>query len=232
MDIRFSIDHFFNHGSLNENRVSNIPFIQIERPGESDGSIISWNSSDGSLSSDSDGSLSSDSNKSLYSNSNENLSLDLNESLSSDLCLKLSKLLNLNVLNPKLIIDNYFKRELVKKELENDLGASNLGEKVRYIHGVSPNENIFVNGIVVGKSNSENLSLISKDGQIVDIIGGEIKEHGIEKLGAVDINKAVVKTGLLRKTNPNPRILKDFKDFSSNEVENNHVKVAFFRSCC
>ncbi|OQD58245.1 hypothetical protein MBBAR_23c00190 [Methanobrevibacter arboriphilus JCM 13429 = DSM 1125] len=218
---------FFNHGSLNENRVSNIPFIQIERPGESDGSIISWNSSDGSLSSDSDGSLSSDSNKSLYSNSNENLSLDLNESLSSDLCLKLSKLLNLNVLNPKLIIDNYFKRELVKKELENDLGASNLGEKVRYIHGVSPNENIFVNGIVVGKSNSENLSLISKDGQIVDIIGGEIKEHGIEKLGAVDINKAVVKTGLLRKTNPNPRILKDFKDFSSNEVENNHVKVAF-----
>lgn len=202
---------FFNNDSINENRLSKIPFIQIERPGENDGSIISWNSSD----------------EGIYSDLDENLSLDSNENLSSDLSLKLSKLLNLNVLNPRLVIDNYFKRELIKKELENDLETSDLGEKVRYIHGVSPNENIFVNGIVVGKSNSENLSLISKDGQIVDIIGGEIKKHGIEKLGVVDINKAVVKTGLLRKTNPNPRILKDFKGSSSNEVENNHVKVAF-----
>lgn len=225
---------FFNNDSINENRLSKIPFIQIERPGENDGSIISWNSSDEGIYSDLDENLFLDSNKDIFLDSNKyislnskNISLDSNENLSSDLSLKLSKLLNLNVLNPRLVIDNYFKRELIKKELENDLETSDLGEKVRYIHGVSPNENIFVNGIVVGKSNSENLSLISKDGQIVDIIGGEIKKHGIEKLGVVDINKAVVKTGLLRKTNPNPRILKDFKGSSSNEVENNHVKVAF-----
>lgn len=217
---------FFNQDSINENRLSKIPFIQIERPGENDGSIISWNSSDEGIYSDLDENLYLDSNKYISLNS-KNLSLDSNESLYSDLSLKLSKLLNLNVLNPRLVIDDYFKRELIKKELENDLENNDLGEKVRYIHGVSPNENIFVNGIVVGKSNSENLSLISKNGQIVDIIGGEIKKHGIEKLGTVDINKAVVKTGLLRKTNPNPRILKDFKDFSSNKLENNNVKVAF-----
>jgi len=191
-----------NNYSFNENRFSKIPFIQIERPGEIDGSIISWNS--------------------------------LNESLS----LKLSKLLCLNILDPKIIINSYFKRELDKKNLESELEnglTSNLEENVRYIHGASPNENIFVNGIVVGKSNSENLSLVFKNNRIVDIIGGEIKKHGIEKLGPVDINKAVVKTGLLRKTNPNPRILRNSKNYFnnysndslSNEIGDNCVKIAF-----
>ncbi|MEA4957628.1 hypothetical protein SDC9_21274 [bioreactor metagenome] len=205
-------------GNLDENTL-NKKFIQIERPGEDDGSIILWNGSN------------------------------------DDLHLKISKLLNLNVLDSQLVIEEYMKRELktdIKNNLINNLkdnqdnnpdddpsnnenndqnnnlnNCYGLGDEVRYIHGVSPNENIFVNGVVIGKSNSENLSLVSKDGKIVDIIGGEIKKHGIEKLGVVDINNAVVKTGLLRKTNPNPRIIKDSKDININRSENNRIKVAF-----
>ena len=65
-----------------------------------------------------------------------------------------------------------------------------------------------VNSIVIGKSNSDKITLIAKDGYITEIIGGTIKEHGVEKLGKVDLAKAIVKTGLLRKSKVKPRILK------------------------
>ena len=76
------------------------------------------------------------------------------------------------------------------------------------MHGVSPDENIMVNSIVIGKSNSDKITLIAKDGYITEIIGGTIKEHGVEKLGKVDLAKAIVKTGLLRKSKVKPRVLK------------------------
>ena len=122
----------YNHylSKINKN---NIPVIQIERPGESDGSIISWNGN------------------------------------------------NKNLDDTKI---------------------------QRIVHGVSPDENIMVNSIVIGKSNSDKITLIAKDGYITEIIGGTIKEHGVEKLGKVDLAKAIVKTGLLRKSKVKPRVLK------------------------
>ena len=37
--------------------------------------------------------------------------------------------------------------------------------------------------------------------------GGELKEHGLEKLGEVDLESAIIKTGLLRRSKCKPRIL-------------------------
>lgn len=71
----------------------------------------------------------------------------------------------------------------------------------REIAGVSPGENIMLNGVVIGRVTSDNLTIISEDDTIVDMIGGNIKKHGLEKLGKVDLSKAIVKTGLLRKAN-------------------------------
>ncbi|WP_405277495.1 DUF2117 domain-containing protein [Methanobrevibacter sp.] len=136
---------------------NNIPIIQIERPGEEDGSVIPWN--------------------------NE---LDMVD--------EMSEKLNLAVVTPEEVYNNHIRQD--------DVGINQ-----RIVHGVSPGENIMVNSVVIGKTNSDKLTLIAKDNHIVDIIGGELKEHGLEKLGEVDLESAIIKTGLLRHAKVKPRVI-------------------------
>ncbi|MCL2687971.1 MAG: DUF2117 domain-containing protein, partial [Methanobrevibacter sp.] len=212
-----------NNNNNNNSKFIQPSFIQIERPREKDGSIIEWNE---------------------------------NEELTS----KLAKLLDLKIIKPEKIINKYFKEEshienlesinnqesevkYPKYEVNNHKSEAKYhkskvkleeklenNEKIRTIYGVSPNENIFVNGVVIGKSNSENLFLVANNGKIIDIIGGTIKDHGIEKLGPIDIDKAIVKTGLLRKSNPKPRIISNENNNKDNELKNkgnDFLKIAF-----
>ncbi len=78
---------------------------------------------------------------------------------------------------------------------------------VRKLAGVFPGEKILVNGIVIGKALSSEISVVSENGFIVAIKGGEIKEHGLEKLhnyekrAPIDLAKAWVKSGNLRRSN-------------------------------
>ncbi|MEA1943895.1 MAG: DUF2117 domain-containing protein [Euryarchaeota archaeon] len=76
----------------------------------------------------------------------------------------------------------------------------------RRIHDVLPGENIRVGGIVVGTAISDDVEIIVDDGRIVDITGVRVKEHGIEKLGKINIEKAIIRTGSIRRTNHAPRI--------------------------
>ena len=140
---------------------NDIPVIQIERPGEGDGSVIPWNN-------------------------------DL------ELVTDLSRKLNLAVVNPQEVYDNHIKND-------------NPDFNQRIVHGVSPGENIMVNSVVIGKTDSSQLTLIAKDNRIVDIIGGELKEHGLEKLGEVDLDSAIIKTGLLRHAKVTPRVISNDK---------------------
>lgn len=77
---------------------------------------------------------------------------------------------------------------------------------IRKLSGVFPGENILVNGIVIGKALSSEISIISENGFVSTIEGGEIKEHGLEKLhnyekrDPVDLAKAWVKSGNLRRS--------------------------------
>ena len=146
----------YNHylEKINDN---NIPVIQIERPGESDGSIIAWNNG-----------------------------LELVDVLSHKL--------KLGIVTPEEVYEKHIKPD--------DVGVNQ-----RIVHGVSPGENIMVNSVVIGKTNSDKLTLISKDNHIVDIVGGELKEHGLEKLGEVNLDTAIIKTGLLRHADVTPRII-------------------------
>ncbi|MDD3984543.1 MAG: DUF2117 domain-containing protein [Methanobacterium sp.] len=146
-------------------RCKNIPeLIQIERPGEPDGTIIPWNENQ------------------------------------RDLAEKLAKKLELKLLSPSTIIKKIGKNELIN-DIEDETTI------YRKITGVSPDENIFLNGIVVGKSTFSEVILVAKGGILKNIIGGEIKQHGVEKLGIIDLNNVVVKTGLLRRSRISPRIL-------------------------
>ena len=140
---------------------NDIPVIQIERPGEADGSIIPWN-----------------------------IRLDMVEDLSGKL--------NLAIVTPEEVYENHIKQD-------------NVGVNQRIVHGVGPGENIMVNSVVIGKTDSDKLTLIAKDNHIVDIIGGELKSHGLEKLGEVDLDSAIIKTGLLRHAKVTPRVISSDK---------------------
>ena len=123
--------------------------------------------------------------------------------------------LDLIEVTPEEVVNEYFSNN---QESEDDKSIERLLQSYddyetshytyRKIHGVSPDENIFINGIVVGYSNADSIVLVARDGLIVDIINGTIKYHGLEKLGPVDLERVIVKTGLLRKSDDiNPRIL-------------------------
>lgn len=172
----------YNH-YLNKIDENNVPVIQIERPGEMDGSVIAWNN-------------------------------DL------DIVGELSEKLNLSIVTPEMVYENHIKHD--------DAGVNQ-----RIVHGVSPGENIMVNSVVIGKTNSDKLVLIAKDNHIVDIVGGELKQHGLEKLGEVDLDSAIIKTGLLRHAKVTPRVISrnDGGDFSVAFLDHAGEDVYKFRKC-
>lgn len=110
--------------------------------------------------------------------------------------------------------------------LVKDLTGFNEEDNVikRKVAGVSSGENIMMNGIIIGKVTGENLTIVAKDNMIVDMIGGEIKKHGLEKLGHVDLTKAIIKTGLLRTTeNIKPRSIKHVPNEQLKAIFLNHA---------
>lgn len=150
-----------------QKKAGEIPIIQIERPGEADGSLVSWRG-------DVD---------------------ELTREIAGKLDLKLLDGLH------------------VEEEIEGRTGFKVEGGKIRRrVAGVSPGENIFVNGMVVGKSTSNRVTLVAEDGVITHIDGGKLKEHGVEKLGVIDLEKAIIKTGLLRNATVEPRVIESLKD--------------------
>lgn len=147
---------------------SNPLLIQIERPGEIDGSVIPWQ---------------------------EQLT-EFAEIIARQLELKL----------------------VMPEEIVSKMEANKLSKSMRKVAGVSSGENIFVNGLVVGKSTSEDVTLVAEDGIITKIIGGELKEHGAQKLGKLDLESAIIKTGLLRRTKVTPRVIQSCKNNSKYRV--------------
>ena len=208
-----------NYKSLYE---SSIPVIQIERPGEEDGSIISWNAELNEQLA-----KSRKSKRGLFGlgkkNMVESLSFNFEELFDG-----LKAALDLIEVTPEEVVSQYFSNirededeRSIERLLESYEGFETSNYTYRKIHGVSPDENIFINGIVVGYSNADSIVLVARDGMIVDIINGTIKYHGLEKLGPVDLERVIVKTGLLRKSGDvNPRII-SHNDISLSDIERN-----------
>ena len=202
-----------NHKSFYD---SDIPVVQIERPGEEDGSIISWNV---------------DVNRKIKQKKKGLFSIsDDNDEESFDFVGMFNDLIeefNLTKHTPEDVLNNYFSEisqaadEETVRERIADFPDDGSQFTYRRIHGASPGENILVNGFVIGYSESDAPILLARDDIIVDIIGGVVKEHGVEKLGPVNLSNAIVKTGLLRKSKEViPRVL-DSDFVSINDVEMN-----------
>ena len=69
----------------------------------------------------------------------------------------------------------------------------------RELHGVDKGEAIMLNGIVVGRAIGAPVILVSNNNKLINIINGEVKWHGVEKLGEIDLKKVIIKTGILRR---------------------------------
>lgn len=135
----------------------NKPVIQVERPGEKDGTILLWG------------------NKNFDFENDEEI-LKILETLSKHLSLSFETCISDGL--------NFWTEENMC---------------FRKINGVDVNESIMLNGIIIGKSIQNEVVIVSENGKIVDIIGGNVKWHGVEKLGDIDLQKVVIKTGILRK---------------------------------
>jgi hypothetical protein len=124
---------------------------------------------------------------------------------------ELSKLLGLPVETPRPFQNSIFVEKCPT------IGKTRI---TRRLSGVFPEEKVLVNGIVIGKALSSEISIISENGFIIAIEGGEIKEHGLEKLHnyekrePVDLVKAWVKSGNLRRSSFLPPKIQE-EDFNA-----------------
>ena len=77
----------------------------------------------------------------------------------------------------------------------------------REIRGVHPGEKIVVDGVIIGTASTESatnsVTLVVKDGNIVELAGGTLIKHNLEKLPPLDLESEMVKTAsVIRRTKP------------------------------
>lgn len=114
----------------------------------------------------------------------------------------------LSYLSSKLSLEVISSQDAIKLVCDESRIANDGQIIKRRIADVSPDENIMINGVIVGKVVSDELIIVSSNGRIVDFIGGVAYDEALDRLQRLDLTKAIVKTGLLRKAdNVNPRHL-------------------------
>ncbi len=105
-------------------------------------------------------------------------------------------------------------------QVASDLGLDNLlhvpqpgisvslGERTtkRTLSGVCPGELISINGMVVSRATESRVEVEAKDGRIVAIKGANSKQHGLEKLSGVDLGKAIIRSGSIRRSEVKARL--------------------------
>jgi hypothetical protein len=70
----------------------------------------------------------------------------------------------------------------------------------RILYAVYPGEPISVNGTVIGRATDGRIEIKAKEGRIVQVKGVAVKQHGLEKLNYVDLEKAIIRSGSIRRT--------------------------------
>jgi hypothetical protein len=87
------------------------------------------------------------------------------------------------------------------------ISTSTKDEKWRTIRGIVPGENIWINGIVVGKAISSEVAIARNEKGRLIARGIQLKQSGVERLGTFDPFTARVRSGVVRRTKATPRSL-------------------------
>jgi len=72
-------------------------------------------------------------------------------------------------------------------------------KEARTLHGVMPGENIWINGNVVGRATSSDVTVMLRDGRLT-FENVQVKEHGLQKVKVDDLARAVIRSGSVRRT--------------------------------
>jgi hypothetical protein len=76
----------------------------------------------------------------------------------------------------------------------------------RRLAGVLPGEPITINGVVIARARESTVEIGAKGGRIVEAKGAELKQHGLQKLPAIDLERAIIRSGSIRRTRALPRL--------------------------
>jgi hypothetical protein len=115
-----------------------------------------------------------------------------------------------------ILIDWNGKDEKLVHHLANELGLEVLqgnvilcdaetGQDRRHVYGVIPGENIWVDGVVVGRVTSTEVTLRKGHDGRLEADGIELKPTGVNRLADFDLIKAHVRSGLTRRTKATAR---------------------------
>jgi hypothetical protein len=77
-------------------------------------------------------------------------------------------------------------------------------EGVRVLHGVVPGENIWINGNVIGRATSSDVTVMLRNGKLT-FENVRVKEHGLQKVKVDDLARAVIRSGSVRRTSSKVR---------------------------
>lgn len=108
----------------------------------------------------------------------------------ADLSLQVACDLGLDLLTPPAVSGLFRDGDLVRRTLA----------------GVEPGEPISINGTVVARATDRSVEIEARGGRITGIRGAEPKRHGLEKLSSVDLERAVIRSGEIRRTASKPRL--------------------------
>ena len=76
----------------------------------------------------------------------------------------------------------------------------------RTLSAICPGELISINGTVIGRATESRVEIEVKDGRIVAMKGAKPKQHGLEKLLWVDLEKAIIRSGSIRRSEARPNL--------------------------
>jgi len=91
-------------------------------------------------------------------------------------------------------LTEHFQLEELEPPLPQDIFKIEGEFTSRFLRAVQLGDKILVNGVVIGEVTSNNVEIIAKANKIYDIIGGTKEEHGLEKLGSIDLKQARITT--------------------------------------
>jgi len=99
----------------------------------------------------------------------------------------------------------------------------------RILSSVFPGELISVNGTVVGRAIESRVEIDAKSGRIIDIKGAALKQHGLDKLGCIDLRRAIIRSGSIRRTASPSGV--DRGESAAEMDDHKEVVVAFIDHC-
>lgn len=100
---------------------------------------------------------------------------------------------------------------------------------IRRVTGAVEGESIRIDGIIIGEVLHPEPEIVCRKGRVVELRGIKIKQHGLEKLEnrKIDIYKAKVRTGSIRRSPHTPRIKKMLREGKSVAVIDHCAEEAF-----